>query len=175
MNILPKKSWHVRTKKNIEKVRKDEAQAREEENRKRQRAELAEREARTDYLRKRARSNHSKHHNSHYDDSVDPARTSSSSSSSTAATRSSGHNVEREEEERQNKEKWEKRVGITQYLHEKSDEGDRPWYTRSHGERLDEWSNKAKPVDHLDPLVTMNKYFDRMKKAGMTNPPAKKS
>ena len=164
MNILPKKSWHVRTKKNIEKVRKDEAQAREEEKRKRQRAELAEREARTDFLRKRARIHSPTDH-------TDEA-TSSMSSMSSSSARSSGFNVEREKEEKQNKEKWEKRVGITQYLHEKSEDNDRPWYVRSHSERVDNWSSKTKPIDHLDPLVTMNKYFDRMKKAGITNPPA---
>ena len=160
MNILPKKSWHVRTKKNIEKVRKDEAEAREQEKRKRQRAEFAEREARTDFLRKRARMHSS--NDDHYDNRL-----------SSSSTKSNGFNAERQEEERQNTERWEKRVGITQYLHEKSEDNDRPWYVRSHEERLDSWNNKSpKSLDHLDPLVTMNKYFDRMKKAGMTNPPA---
>jgi hypothetical protein len=55
MNILPKKSWHVLSRDNLEKVRKDEAEAKRIEDDKARRAALAEQEAKINFMRKRAR------------------------------------------------------------------------------------------------------------------------
>ncbi|RUS30250.1 hypothetical protein BC938DRAFT_479662 [Jimgerdemannia flammicorona] len=54
MNILHHKSWHVYNTDNIEKVRKDEQKAKEEEEKKTERIATAERETRITLLRQRA-------------------------------------------------------------------------------------------------------------------------
>ena len=174
MNILPKKNWHVRTRKNIEKVRKDEAKAAEEERKLNERIALAEREARTEYLRGRAQTG--------------PSSSLGSSSARSEVNHPSKHvdlfadsqfgrgdqrvNLEHEREEKQKTEKWEQQVGILTYLHKSQSDVDHPWYLQPHEQRLlgstDHTSvtgstKDEERKDYLDPLKIMKQHLSKMK------------
>ncbi|KAG9481576.1 hypothetical protein GDO78_010688 [Eleutherodactylus coqui] len=166
MNILPKKSWHVRNKDNVARVRKDEAQAAEEERQRRKRAELAEQEARTDFLRKKSR--------------LSLPEASTDGSAVVELHQESGHinffqgveegkgstcgNKEYEEEKRKEKERQEKALGILTYLGQSSAEAQtcRPWYqevpARCQKEK-DETTKDDKLKRKLDPMGEMEKYL----------------
>lgn len=153
----------MRTKQNIERVRRDEAKAAEEEKELKRRIRLAEQEARTDLLRKRAKGE------------------SISSNSDNTATKehinffkeieeSGGFegtfNKEHEEEEKARKEKFEKDVGILTYLGQSSLEakGETPWYLKSSSEILSSSDGQidvpgAKQKSRIDPLNDMKKYL----------------
>ncbi|XP_077115722.1 leukocyte receptor cluster member 1 [Ranitomeya variabilis] len=166
MNILPKKSWHVRNKDNVARVRRDEAQAAEEERQRRKRAELAEQEARTDFLRKKSRLSL-------------PEASSTEGSAVVELSEESGHinffqdvdegkgttrgNKEYEEEKRREKERQEKALGILTYLGQSAAEAQtsRPWYQEvpARPKEKEETAKDEKLKGILDPMNEMEKYL----------------
>ncbi|KAH3883077.1 leukocyte receptor cluster member 1 homolog [Dreissena polymorpha] len=182
MNILPHKSWHVRTKKNIERVRRDEAQAAEEEKERQRKIALAEQEARTDLLRKRSRirTEGEIEHDTDKVQKLDSEAESAVPSSSVDIYTPQGHinffkdieagdvkqgtNKEYEKEKKEEKEKWEKDIGLLNYLGQNSVEKqeDRPWYLSKRKElnaeeKFDAKDRKLK--NSLDPLHQMSSYL----------------
>ncbi|KAG7200347.1 hypothetical protein KM043_017804 [Ampulex compressa] len=171
MNILPKKRWHVRTKENIARVRRDEAKAAEEEKIKQARAEKAETEARINFLRDQARSK--------YD-----GRKEISKDEASASTAYVGHvnffedlekgkidynkpNEEHEKEKKEEKEKYEKQIGYLTYLGQDTNEatGKKNWYEElpqrlTNVEKDTEKELKKKALN--DPIKDIKKYLDIM-------------
>ncbi|XP_068097327.1 leukocyte receptor cluster member 1 [Hyperolius riggenbachi] len=169
MNILPKKSWHVRNKDNVARVRKDEAQAAEEERQRRRRVELAEQEARTDFLRKKARLSL-------------PHTSSSDGTALVEVTREAAHinffqdveegkgttqgNKEYEEEKRKEKERQEKALGILTYLGQSASEAQtcRPWYQEAPSRNREDTKEATKDEKlklKIDPMNEMEKYLQK--------------
>ena len=188
MNILPKKRWHVRTKDNIARVRRDEAKAAEEAKELEKRIKLADQEARTSYLRKKAQERNPqpddlgpsvsqsnlKNEDSNLSDTLD-------NSSSLLAP--SGHvnffqhledgesnstsNKEREDEEKKEKEEYEKKIGLLTYLGQDTEEltGEKSWWQKIPEKRdvtVDEEeldSKQRKNLDILDPLSSVRMHL----------------
>ena len=191
MNILPKKSWHVRNKDNIERVRRDETQAAAEEKERQRRIALAESEARLDKLRGK-----SAKHTAAIEEGETNKEKGEITNKEIGLTDRGGHlnlfvdeetgiqankaNKEHEAEEKAAKEKWEKSVGILTYLGQSSTEAsvDKPWYfkppskkTKSDVEeahasgsssRKEEFDRKTK--FSLDPMNQMGKYLEIKRK-----------
>ncbi|CAH8566426.1 unnamed protein product [Schistosoma turkestanicum] len=158
MNILPKKRWHVLKKENIARVRADEAKYDEQQKKIEVKAQLADQEARIDYLR-RQKSN---------------KLTSSSGLDGfqiTVAKESilnvSQGNTEYESERKNEQEKKEKAVGILTYLGQTvlDAAGEKPWYDvhpRTHQQRerekkKDKEELEIKKKKLADPLTEMKK------------------
>ncbi|CAK9802093.1 Leukocyte receptor cluster member 1 [Anthophora quadrimaculata] len=172
MNILPKKRWHVRTKENIARVRRDEAKAAEEEKTKQERAHKAEAEARINLLREKARTK--------YDGRTETSKTETDASTSKTwdhvnffAELEQGKldynkpNVEHEKEKKEEKEKYEKQIGYLTYLGQDTNEatGKKNWYEEL-PERLKDTEKdvevqvKRKALD--DPIHDIKKYLNIM-------------
>ena len=186
MNILPHKSWHVRTKENIARVRKDEAKAAEEAKDLERRIKLADQEARTRLLRKKAQQRRSDIEGTTLEllqetqinkDSIESNDNAEGHSTSSSVTAPSGHvnffqdledgenttttNKDREEEEKKEKEEYEKKIGLLTYLGQDSQEltGEKSWWQKLPENRNIKEELKEEPPKHqkhLDLLDPLN-------------------
>lgn len=171
MNILPKKRWHVRTKENIARVRRDEAKAAEEERLKQERIQKAETEARINLLREKARSK--------YDGRTEALKSDTDASSSKwdhvnfFAELEQGKldynkpNVEHEKEKKEEKEKYEKQIGYLTYLGQDTNEatGRKNWYEELPERLRDTGKDVEVQVEKKtlhDPIHDIKKYLNIM-------------
>ncbi|XP_069056822.1 leukocyte receptor cluster member 1 [Pleurodeles waltl] len=170
MNILPKKSWHVRNKDNVARVRRDEAHAEEEERERKRRVDLAEQEARTNYLRKKARHQLPEHTStSNVVALVEPEKCPTHINffeDLAEGKKSKQGNKEYEEEKRKEKERQEKAIGLLTYLGQSAAEAQtsRPWYQEAPEHHKKESADAVKDEKlkgKLDPLHEMEKYLKK--------------
>ncbi|XP_052072654.1 leukocyte receptor cluster member 1 homolog [Mytilus californianus] len=193
MNILPHKSWHVRRKDNIERVRRDEAKAADEEKERQRKIALAEQEARTDLLRSKNRKRVAETVESEAisenegNDAATETSTSDDKKSINIYSGSGGHinffkdaedgivekkkNVEHEKEKKDEKEKWEKNVGILTYLGQSQTDDPTPWYLSKKRKKEEdgaisprrERDEKRKKL--MDPIYDLKNYVEKTKDA----------
>lgn len=131
MNILPKKRWHVRTKENIARVRKDEAEAAEKERQERLRIENADREARLNILKQKSKEKL-------LDCGIETLQECSSTFKSSEHINffsdlehtASISNKDHDKEAKEKKEEYEKQIGYLTYLGQDTNEalGKKNWY-----------------------------------------------
>ncbi|XP_058792952.1 leukocyte receptor cluster member 1 homolog [Phymastichus coffea] len=188
MNILPKKRWHVRTKENIARVRKDEALAAEQAKLEQARIDKAESEARLNFLR-----NESRKKNRDIQETYAPREQNLGSNASTSTN--SKHinffeeleqgsidytksNKDYEKEKKEEQEKYEKQIGLLTYLGQgcKEDVSKR-WYNEL-PKRIDdtesniEFKPNKKSVE--DPMQDIKRYLKMMSTQKSSNKPVVK-
>ncbi|OWR48466.1 Leukocyte receptor cluster member 1 [Danaus plexippus plexippus] len=131
MNILPKKRWHVRTKENIARVRKDEAEAAEKERQEQLRIAAADREARLNVLKQKSKLKLSEF------DFAQPLETTETNNPAEHINLFSDiehalqtTNKEHDKEKKEKQEEYEKKIGYLTYLGQDTNEalGKKNWY-----------------------------------------------
>ncbi|XP_032681883.1 leukocyte receptor cluster member 1 homolog [Odontomachus brunneus] len=166
MNILPKKRWHVRTKENIARVRRDEAKAAEEEKIKQARIQKAETEAKVNFLRHQARSKY----DGRAEANVSSTKLEHVNFFADLEDGKIDHNrpnAEHEKEKKEEKEKYEKQIGYLTYLGQDTNEatGKKNWYEELPKRLIDTEKNvelETKKKILIDPMVDIKRYLTVM-------------
>ncbi|KAH8358479.1 hypothetical protein KR093_000452, partial [Drosophila rubida] len=180
--------WHVRTKENIARVRRDEAVAHEEEKKRLDKLQLAESEARINFLRRQTGVAEAKKTD---DDSTGVSKTirsageeNSKLQTATATTLPSGSfdlfadykshikksNKDLEKEKKEEQEKYEKQIGYLTYLGQDTNEAlkVRSWYEVAPAKRssqiVDKEECNTKQKLSQDPLTLINALISTDKK-----------
>ncbi|XP_063977955.1 leukocyte receptor cluster member 1 homolog [Diachasmimorpha longicaudata] len=170
MNILPKKRWHVRTKENIARVRRDEAEAAEQEKQRKARAQKAETEARINLLREQSRRKYDGRDTAPESTSKDPEvleHVNFFKNIEDGNIDYSKPNAEHEAEKKEEREKYEKQIGYLTYLGQDTNEatGKKNWYDElprrlTDAEPSKEVQEKKKSLH--DPLMDVRRYLSIM-------------
>ncbi|XP_017140737.2 leukocyte receptor cluster member 1 [Drosophila miranda] len=181
MNILPKKRWHVRTKDNIARVRRDEAAAEAEDRKRQEKLELAESEARINFLRRQSGLPEKATVPVRSEDAAAPTPGESSGVDLFAdyKTHVKTTNKDLEKEQKEEQEKYEKQIGYLTYLGQDTNEAlkTRSWYevAPKRPRREDHTATEIHLKQKLshDPLTLINALIPPEKKAPKRAPKRK--
>ncbi|XP_039493898.1 leukocyte receptor cluster member 1 homolog [Drosophila santomea] len=130
MNILPKKRWHVRTKENIARVRRDQAAAAAEEKVRQEKLDFAESEARINFLRRQSGLPEKVSKESQVEPQSSTGANKGVDLFADYKARVKTTNKDLEKEKKEEQEKYEKQIGYLTYLGQDTNEAlkVRSWY-----------------------------------------------
>ncbi|XP_047505006.1 leukocyte receptor cluster member 1 homolog [Pieris napi] len=165
MNILPKKRWHVRTKENIARVRKDEAEAAEKERQEKARIEQADKELRLSILKQKSKKNlESLNIQTSYNNFKDVKEDLEHINLFDNIEHSNNKtNKDHDREVKEKKEEYEKQIGYLTYLGQDTNEalGKKNWYDIAPGSSR--FSRPEYVKDTYDKLVLKDEDGNRKK------------